>query len=200
MMGVRRHFRPMRRIVPSASESSRTVLPMVGVFPGAIHKEGIFHEQLRSVMQRDEGSEFVAGADAAEPLHLHCLDNVSVLPRQLQQHASASLTAVAGQTLSSKAAFDTTCPGVATRHRKTSRVLGRSGSAWGPRQRHAFTRSRCSAGAPSDISRGIQHSLHHNSGYPKCRRGCRPACTLSSSWPSWSLVVCSSPAVPLAWA
>src|SRR6266571_3494580 len=88
VMGVRRHVWPMRRIVPSASESPLTVLPMVGVFPGAIHKEVIFHEQLRSVMQRYEGSEFVAGADATESLHLNCLDNVSVLPRQLQQHAS----------------------------------------------------------------------------------------------------------------
>ena len=95
VMGVRRHFWPMRRIIPSASDSSLTVLPMVGVFPGSIHKEVIFHEQLRSVMQRDESSEFVAGADATKPLNLHCLDNVSVSPRQLQQHASAPRFSVA---------------------------------------------------------------------------------------------------------
>ena len=39
----------------------------------------------------------------------------------------------------------------------------------------------------------------HDSGYPGWWRACRRACMPSSWWPSWSLPVCSSPSVPLAW-
>src|SRR5438132_14213727 len=85
----------MRSIIPPAFKLSLTVLPMVGVFSGAIQKEVILHEQFRSVFQRHDSSQLIAGADDAKPLHLNRLDNITISPRQLQQHASAPRSSAA---------------------------------------------------------------------------------------------------------
>src|SRR5262245_15717577 len=81
----------------------------------------------------------------------------------MQIISATSATVVSGQTVSSKAALGTSCPGRAMRQHKTAKVLGRRAIRCPPRHRQALMRSsRTEVGRSEDG--GIEHFQHH-----KCR-------------------------------